>query len=362
MTAATPPDRGEVLASVHAALSRGEYLEAFDRTVAAADADGGDLELAYLATLALVRAGAPGQAVELLGPLAHAASARDDLPESLVEDIAALEARLAKDRALATDGDDRSTAARIAAERYEEIYRRLGRPYTCVNAATMWLVAGEPRRAAALARAARALVRALTPDAAGEDAYWLAATDGEAALLLGDEPAAAEALRCAAALLDGDLARAATTRKQLRLICEQTGADVSVLDPLAPPRVVHYCGHMISAPGAAGRFPHDREPAVAAAIAEQVSDVALAFGSLACGADILYAEALLERGAELHVHLPCAIDEFVAVSVEPGGPGWRDRFERCLGRPRPCPSRPTAATSTIRSSSPTAHGSRWATP
>ena len=119
MTAATPPGRGEVLASVHAALSRGEYLEAFDRTVVAAAADGGDLELAYLATLALVRAGAPGQAVELLEPLAHAASARDDLPESLVEDIAALGARLAKDRALrdrrrrsVARGPDRGRAVR----------------------------------------------------------------------------------------------------------------------------------------------------------------------------------------------------------------------------------------------------------
>ncbi|MGZ4735029.1 MAG: adenylate/guanylate cyclase domain-containing protein [Acidimicrobiia bacterium] len=143
--------------------------------------------------------------------------------------------------------------------------------------------------------------------------------------------AAATALAQAAALVDGDLARAATTRKQLTLICAQVGADVSVLAPLAPPRVVHYCGHMISPSGKPGRFPASAEAEVAAAIAEQVQGVALGFGSLACGADILYAEALLERGAELHVHLPCAIDDFIAVSVEVGGPGWLARFDHCLG-------------------------------
>ena len=58
--------------------------------------------------------------------------------------------------------------------------------------------------------------------------------------------------------------------------------------------------------------------------------VGFAYGALSSGADIMWAEALLERGAELHVVLPFAREEFRRVSVEPAGPGWAERFERCM--------------------------------
>ena len=56
-----------------------------------------------------------------------------------------------------------------------------------------------------------------------------------------------------------------------------------------------------------------------------------AYGSLASGADILWAEALLAHGAELHVVLPFARDAFIESSVASSGPGWVERFHRCLG-------------------------------
>ena len=48
--------------------------------------------------------------------------------------------------------------------------------------------------------------------------------------------------------------------------------------------------------------------------------VGFAYGSLASGGDILWAEALLSAGAELHVVLPCAIEDFLRASVAPSGP------------------------------------------
>ena len=45
---------------------------------------------------------------------------------------------------------------------------------------------------------------------------------------------------------------------------------------------------------------------------------------------IFFAEALPERGAELHVVLPFEKDEFKKISVERGGPRWVSRFDRCL--------------------------------
>jgi len=318
------------LADIRASLARGEYLEAFDRATSATAAHPDDLEIRYHAVLALARSGAGGRAAALLEPLAAAAESRE-LPERLTEDIAALDARLAKDRALAAPPADRRTLAREAAERYEAIYQRLGRPYTCINAATMWLVAGRPERATELARASRALVASATV-ADRADGYWLAATDAEAALLLGDMAAAEQALDRAIGLAADDVASLATTRRQLTIVCRETGRGADLLARIGPPRVIHYCGHTISPPGVPGRFPGDTERIVADAVAESIDGVGFAFGSLACGADILFAEALLEQGAELHVHLPCDADDFVAVSVETGGSGWRDRFERCLAR------------------------------
>lgn len=316
-------------AHVREALGRGEYLEAFDRSERASEAFPGDIRLRYLGVLALARAGASQRAAQLLRPLCDATGASAQLPPDLVEDVAALDARLTKDQALASGSID---LARLAAERYEAIYRRLGRPYSCVNAATMWLVAGEHQHARDLAQAARALVAELAPGADPQEQYWLAATDAEAALILGDDGATRAALARAASLVGDDLSSAATTRRQLTLVSHELARDPEILDVLPVPRIVHYCGHLISPPGEGGRFPADAEHEVASSIASAVRGVRLGFGSLACGADILFAEALLAEGAELHVHLPSQPDDFVDVSVAPGGAGWSARFSECLAR------------------------------
>jgi class 3 adenylate cyclase len=118
----------------------------------------------------------------------------------------------------------------------------------------------------------------------------------------------------------------------LRAICVELGADAELLSPLAGPGVVHFCGHRIAGERAPGRFPPGSETLAAARIAEVVErhPAGFAYGSLAGGADILWAEALLAAGSELHVVLPFALGEFIELSVLPSGAGWRERFDRCL--------------------------------
>jgi class 3 adenylate cyclase len=58
-------------------------------------------------------------------------------------------------------------------------------------------------------------------------------------------------------------------------------------------------------------------------------DTKIGFGPLACGADLLIAEALLARGAELNVVLPFAEDDFIAESVLCGGEDWLARYRAC---------------------------------
>ena len=57
----------------------------------------------------------------------------------------------------------------------------------------------------------------------------------------------------------------------------------------------------------------------------------IAYGPLACGADILVAEAILARGGELHVVLPFAEEDFLRTSVHVGGPEWDARYREGAG-------------------------------
>lgn len=88
-----------------------------------------------------------------------------------------------------------------------------------------------------------------------------------------------------------------------------------------------FCGHMFTAGSAAEAELADR---VTQAIAER--EVTVGYGPLACGADIVIAEALLARGAELQVVLPFCEEDFIAESVLCGGDGWLSRYRACLER------------------------------
>ena len=59
-------------------------------------------------------------------------------------------------------------------------------------------------------------------------------------------------------------------------------------------------------------------------------EIAVGYGPLACGADIVIAEGLLERGAELNVLLPFAKNDFIEESVLCGGEAWLPRFNACM--------------------------------
>lgn len=306
------------LEEVLEAERRGELLAAFDLAERGLAWHPDDLRLKHRAVLALARAGSTEEAMRRFDEYG--------LGEIDAEDVAALHARIVKDGALATDGDERRREAARSAALYDSIYARTGGYYPAINAATLRMIAGDSAGARTLARQVLELV------GDGGSDYYEAATEAEAQLLLGDVEAGRAALARAAARHEGDYAALATTRRQLRLVCEATGIDAGLLAELAGPTVVHYCGHLISAEHAHGRFPTEAEEIVSKSIAAAVRSfpAAYAYGSLANGGDIIWAEALLAQGAELHVVLPFARDEFVKTSVAPAGPAWVERFHRCL--------------------------------
>ena len=297
----------------------GELLTAFDLAERGLAEHPDDLRLKHRAVLALARAGATDEAARRFEHYGLG-DARD-------EDIASLHARIVKDLALAAEGSERRRQAALAAESYDAVFARTGGYYPAINAATMWLVAGNRERAQA--RASTVLGILAESD---DQSYYAAATEGEAHLLCGDASAARRALELAAARHGGDWGALATTRRQLRTVCALSGVDAELLSVLAGPAVVHFCGHRIAAEHEQGRFLPEAEAAVANRINEVVRrhPAGFAYGSLASGADILWAEALMRAGSELHVVLPFAQEEFIARSVASSGAGWVERFDRCL--------------------------------
>lgn len=293
----------------------GETLLAFDLADAALADFPGDEKLTYDAILALARLGSTEQAA------ARYATAGFDL--SVDPDVAALGARISKDRSLGMVGARRREFARLAARQYGAIGERTGQAYPEVNAATMSLIAGDNAEATRHARAAL--------EAADGTDYWAAATAAEAHLVLGDIPSARAAL-AAAARLTRDLGAIGTTRRQLAFICEHLQLEVTdILDALGGPVVVHYCGHLADK---RPQFDVDAQSRVAGAISRVVAEIqpTHAYGSLASGADIMWAEVLLDAGAVLHAVLPCSVDHFLSSSVQSAGEEWAARFRACLER------------------------------
>ena len=234
------------LEAVLQAERRGELLTAFDLAERGLDEYPDDVSLRFHAVLALARTGSTSQAVRRFAEL--------ELSAVDSEDTASLEARLVKDMALRATGAERRRLAGVASQAYLHIRDHTHGYFPAINAATLALVAGYPSDARGLAEDALALVTG-----SGDTGYFAAATEAEARLLMGDESGAQLALERAGGLHGGDFGALASTRRQLRLICEITDTDQDLLTPLAGPNVAHFCGHRIAAAGSTVGFSPKRK-------------------------------------------------------------------------------------------------------
>lgn len=314
----------DAFAGARRALARGDVLIAFDEARKLLESDPDDAEVRWLVALTLARAGATERAAVEAAEAQRRIASTPDAPLALREDVDALVARLAKDDALTTtEPGAQSRLAAHAASLYEAAADRYQRHYSSVNAATLWLLAGDHDRAKVLAQRARDFATTARRDPTHHDeTYWSWATDAEAALILGDLAGARTALRAAAAVTPIDQSARVVTRRQLRLVCAALHEELALIDLLPVPSVLHYCGRMTDADW----------DAVRDGVRELVArhNIGIAFGSLAWGADIIVAECLLELDVECNVVLPFAADEFEQVSVRAAGGDWPARFRRAL--------------------------------
>ncbi|QQV77687.1 adenylate/guanylate cyclase domain-containing protein [Sphingomonas aliaeris] len=311
MGAASSPDP---LVAATSALAAGDLLLAYDRSTAGLAADAAHPRLRYLQVLALARMGETDRAFKLYD--AALAANPTDL------DTLTLGARLLKDRAWQASGEGAIDLIARAADAYEAIFRRTEDAFPAINAATLAMLAGQAERAQSLARA----VLDTVGDAPSTD-YYAAATVAEAKLLLGDEAGAEVAIEQALDLPGCNPGARSSTSTQLARIVGAGGCGARVVARLRPAPVVTFCGHMF------GNSP-ESETALRRQIETAFDSLnsTIAYGALACGADILVAETVLARGGELHVVLPFRIEDFILTSVAPGGEGWIERFRHCLDR------------------------------
>jgi hypothetical protein len=264
---------------------------------------------------ALARAGALERAWQLL----EEAQGYEDDPVAM-----ALRARLLKGRALAAAGIERTEFYRQSAAAYTRSAQMQPSTYALINAATLSLLAADQKETARLAGEVLAAIDT-HPDEP-ETPYYRAATRAEALLLLDRDDEARAAFAEAIALAPRAWEDHASTLRQFALILAAQGRDLSWLDAHRPPRSLHFGGHMSFDPEVVGREHLDEK--IAQVLEEE--NVGFGFGALAAGADIIIAEALLARGAELHAVLPGGTEAFAAVSVDPFGGAWRQRFDLVL--------------------------------
>lgn len=245
------------------------------------------------------------------------------LLDSTQDEALSLRGRLLKDRALKSSGAERSALFEQAEAAYLAAAGDRRATYPLINAATTAFLNDKPRQARELAERTIALLD--SGDHEPESSYWLGATRAEAELLLGRVAAGKAALERAVAGTPAAWEDHAATLRQLRFVLDRMGQPTDILDHLRPPASLHFSGLI-------GLAADDDEVRRAIGAALDTIRPGFAFGALAAGADIVIAELAVERGAELHVVLPTAIELFREESVMAFGAPWAERFDRLIER------------------------------
>ena len=262
--------------------------------------------------MALARAGATGRAWD-----AFVAAGLDGIVTQ--PNVLTLKGRLLKDRARAAgEGAAQAQLFLQSAKAYAGAAALNPDSYPLINAATMSLFAGQTDHMQILANQVLALMQ--TGVGHGETAYWHAATRAEALLLIDDIEAAKASFAKAIEHAPQAWEDHATTLRQFRQISAFRKQDYEWLSAYAPPPSLYFSGMM-------GLAADDMIAIEAVEEAVARTGAGFGFGALAAGADILIAEALIAMDAELHVVLPVIPSVFRAVSVDPFGAEWGERFD-----------------------------------
>lgn len=312
----------EIKSEINSAQKTGDYLREYDLAQAALELSPDDEFFQYCSVLALARCNAKQRALDSFYSY--------KLHLSNSEYVRALEARILKDLAFLSMDKEKpflnldKEKFSAAAVTYLQEFIKTGGHYSAINAATLYLFAGDRQQAVDLAKSA---IEIACKDHGPQ--YFPLTTQAEACILLDRLDEARRLILEAARHNEKNLLTRARTHRQLKLMCNYLGVDPEILDPLLPETVIHYCGHIFNQRRPMGEK-DERE------LIRRIENViakhhcTVAYGSLAAGADIMIAEVILKQGGELNIWLPFGMENFCEVLVRPSGEGWVQRFHDCI--------------------------------
>jgi class 3 adenylate cyclase len=322
----------EAIDDVDRHLRQGEPLLAYNAVQEGLARWPQNLRLRQLKGLATARSGDTERANKLLRELVDAGYADSETLGIL--------ARTHKDLALrAGEATNRAEHLAAAFGHYERAYeqaRAAGAAdevaYTGINAAAIAVLTGELASARRIAAEVRAHCQRARPQRTND--YWLAATLGEAALILGEPAEAQEFYAQAARLAAGSQGNLATTQRQASLLAQHLPGDFGwIAEFLKVSPLLMYTGNLTDpVSGAASRFPRLlSERPLADNIRRHLESLRplAAYGSAASAADIIFLETMQTSGGETHIVLPFPAADFHRIS---GAPSWQQRFERVLSQ------------------------------
>lgn len=314
-------------AAVRRLLAVGEPLIAYDTATEGLEIFKGDVRLRQLLALALARSGATESASLVLKKLME--QGEDD------EETLGLSARTFKDLALRCSNPfERQRYLFKSREIYFRSYRKTYGYYSGINAATLSLLSGDLEQSQQLALSVREQCLERLKSQVQDDQLWLHCTLGESALLLNEHAQAEDWYGKAQQFSADRYADLNSAKRNACLILECQRRDAGRLKSFFHVPTVAVCvGHMVDPPrSSVSRFPSGMQGKIKEALRDRIQKLNIGFGysSAACGADILFLEALLESRKEAFIVLPYSVEEFKRSSVTFAGGDWGARFDRVL--------------------------------
>ncbi len=205
---------------------------------------------------------------------------------------------------------------------YHDNFNITGHYYTGINAASMLAITGR-------LSAAREIAGKIISSLPSPSDFWEIMTLAEAKLLLKQTHEAVELYNQGRKLADKDWGKINIIYKQLWMMNHYFPIPNLIIKAYRPPKIGVFIGHMIDREGGSVRFPKSIEAQVKSAIVERIKlmDIQIGYCSLACGADILFAEALTEACGDVNIYLPFPKKDFLETSVRFAGQEWVDRYE-----------------------------------
>lgn len=306
----------ETIEHIESLISQGRYIEA---RIKSEDALKTSQELRYkqLYSLAVSKSGMPETALTFLEPVYH------QFPHD--PESAGILGSIYKELFKKNQSNAFAVKAR---DTYFQNFSITKSYYTGINAASMTAMAGQASRSREIA----AEVVALIENNAAHD-FWKLATLGEAYVLTKNRAKSTGYFVEARKLAGNDWGKITSVYNQLWLLNNFVPVSGEVMKMFKPPLVVAFIGHMIDHPNrVTPRFPAVIEPQIKDAILNslQTSNARIGYCSLACGGDILFAEAMEELGGEINIFLPFAEVDFIQQSVAFAGEDWVNRYNRLI--------------------------------